>query len=228
MKKQLKLAAWLLVLAMILSCGAMATATLTVTASTTAVAIGETANFTATVTGGSGNYTYKWEISKDGGSTWAGTSATGSTTKTLSIKLSDTNKNYKFRCTATDKSDTSVKGTSAGIAPIVKSATVTTTNKSGTVEYKDGVIKAGKASNIADGGQYFVLVVQGKETEFNSNWTSNLNNVLYVDQVVGGKDGKISFNVNPKELGTCTIWLCGTYANGKTTQVLIGYVTVSN
>jgi len=66
--------------------------------------LGDTAAFTVSARGN--NLAYQWQFSKDGGSSWWNSTATGSTTDTLSIEFTEARRNYLYRCKVTDGEDT--------------------------------------------------------------------------------------------------------------------------
>ena len=61
----------------------------------------ETVNFVATVENATGNPTYKWEYSRDGGQTWAETSLPGYRTNTLKVGAVDGRLTMYYRCVVT-------------------------------------------------------------------------------------------------------------------------------
>ena len=67
------------------------------------VASGDTAEFSVTVTGGSGNFEYRWFRSADSGNTWVKSSYTGASTEKLSCTVKESMYNYMFRCRVRDK-----------------------------------------------------------------------------------------------------------------------------
>jgi len=63
--------------------------------------VGDAVSFTVTATGT--NLTYQWQVSTNGGETWANTTATGATTKTISgFELTEARVGNRYRCKITD------------------------------------------------------------------------------------------------------------------------------
>jgi hypothetical protein len=75
--------------------------TATATPETIGAAVGDTVQFTAVAENAKGEVTYRWQFSKDGGETWANTSATGYKTDTITIIVTNAKYAYLYRCTVT-------------------------------------------------------------------------------------------------------------------------------
>ncbi len=72
--------------------------TISVKASTTKVTSGTDVTVTATVTGLSGEPTFQWQRSKDGGTTWANTTLEGNATSVLSFAATEARAEAVYRC----------------------------------------------------------------------------------------------------------------------------------
>ena len=84
-------------------------------------AAGKTVKFTVKATGGS--LTYRWQYSKDNGSTWANSSATGYKTATLSVEVTSARNGYRYRCvvknSAGSVTSSAAKLTVSGVKPAI-------------------------------------------------------------------------------------------------------------
>ena len=68
--------------------------------------IGSTVCFAVTASGT--GLTYQWQVSTNGGSTWANTRATGNTTNKITATATEAMNGYKYRCRITDSNGASI------------------------------------------------------------------------------------------------------------------------
>lgn len=68
--------------------------------------IGSTVSFAVTASGT--GLTYQWQVSTNGGSTWANTRATGNTTNKITATATEAMNGYKYRCRITDSNGASI------------------------------------------------------------------------------------------------------------------------
>ncbi len=68
--------------------------------------IGSTVSFAVTASGT--GLTYQWQVSTNGGSTWANTRATGNTTNKITATATEAMNGYKYRCRITDNNGASI------------------------------------------------------------------------------------------------------------------------
>lgn len=80
-------------------------------------AVGQAVTFVVTATGR--NLTFQWQYSRDGGTTWTDSPATGSDTPVLSVPVTASRDGYMYRCVVTDI---------AGSVAISDAATLTVTD----------------------------------------------------------------------------------------------------
>lgn len=59
--------------------------------------------------------TYQWQASSDAGETWANSSLAGATTPTITVKISNANKDRIWRCLLTDSDNNTIYTDIAGI-----------------------------------------------------------------------------------------------------------------
>ena len=71
-----------------------------------AAKIGSTVSFAVTASGT--GLTYQWQVSTNGGSTWANTRATGNTTNKITATATEAMNGYKYRCRITDNNGASI------------------------------------------------------------------------------------------------------------------------
>lgn len=74
--------------------------------------IGDMASFTVVAMNVA---SYQWEASSDGGETWANSSLAGATTPTITVKISNANKDRIWRCLLTDSDGNTIYTDIAGI-----------------------------------------------------------------------------------------------------------------
>ncbi len=142
---------------------------------------GETVTFTVTATGAE---RYQWQYSKNGGTTWANNSATGSNTDTFSFKTSAAMNGRMYRCVVTnaDGDTTSNAATLTVISkPVITTQpTAQTVNAGETVTFT--VVAPGADSyqwQYSKNGGSTWLNCSGKAAEFRFTATAALNGRLY-------------------------------------------------
>ncbi|MBR5429737.1 MAG: hypothetical protein IK116_04340, partial [Firmicutes bacterium] len=98
---------------------------------------------------GSGSLTYQWYVSKDGGSTWAASTATGNKTSSISVTIAADRDGWQYYCRVTDGSGNSVKSRTAtltvGTAPVITSNPYNMSIYEG---YKGGIRIKATGSNV--------------------------------------------------------------------------------
>lgn len=70
----------------------------------TRTAVGKRVTFT--VTGRTSGLSYQWQVSKDLGKTWSDLKITGSTSDSITVRVTDSNVGYRFRCKVSSKNYT--------------------------------------------------------------------------------------------------------------------------
>jgi len=91
--------------------------TVTVTPEEAEVELNKYAVFTASVENATGTISYKWQLSKDNGNTWADTSLAGYRTDTLTVQAFEARYGWQFRCVVTAENGTEISGSAKLVKP---------------------------------------------------------------------------------------------------------------
>ena len=97
------------------------TLTVSISPASRSVTEGDTASFTASASGGTSPYTYRWQYRTSSSGSWTNVSS-GGTSATYSLTAEARHNGYQYRCTATDK--TGNTGTSGTATLYVTASTV--------------------------------------------------------------------------------------------------------
>lgn len=172
-----------------------------------ATAVGGAATFSATATGGSASIAYQWEVSTDGGTTWADVS--GATSATLSLTgLTAAEHGRQYRVKATSGSDTVFS----------TSATLTTVTLSITTQPTDAAVTVGQAVNLS--------VVASSSGSITYQWQSSTDAGVTWSNVGGATSATYSFT--PSVVVAGTLYRTAVTANSATIYTRAATVTATD
>lgn len=172
-----------------------------------ATAVGGAATFSATATGGSASIAYQWEVSTDGGTTWANVS--GATSATLSLTgLTAAEHGRQYRVKATSGSDTVFS----------TSATLTTVTLSITTQPTDAAVTVGQAVNLS--------VVASSSGSITYQWQSSTDAGVTWSNVSGATSATYSFT--PSVVVAGTLYRTAVTANSATIYTRAATVTATD
>ncbi len=124
--------------------------------------VGETGSFSLTAQNAA---SYQWYYSKDGGAKWYKSSAAGANTDTISLKVTNTNKNNIYRCLITGTDGTQLYSESAGLLP---GLTIDVQPVSAEVSVGETAVFTVEASLVAEGGYQWYYSKDGGAKWFKS------------------------------------------------------------
>ena len=172
-----------------------------------ATAVGGAATFSATATGGSASIAYQWEVSTDGGTTWAAVS--GATSATLALTgLTAAEHGRQYRVKATSGSDT-VFSTSAALTTVTLSITTQPT---------DAAVTVGQTVNLS--------VVASSSGAITYQWQSSTDSGVTWGNVGGATSATYSFTPSVVVVGT--LYRTAVTANSATIYTRAAAVTATD